>query len=304
MCIFSNLAEVEGTRIFVGANSGWQHFVIYQNKVANLAAPIKPSFPAGKSGLSNPWNSPSGKVVTPGNAMIFPVPAKHPITPDNLVSLDNCSSLLKDMWRFANPAVSMGITRGFDEVPKSISVYEIGLYTVVISNNANTEAVMQVIEKKVPADRLPSIDPQLIDWFAKMYNGWPLIIACFANTASEWSVPFGVFYDPIWPDLIFVPGADAHDGEPPKIGLPVDVNHVLMFGADKVSNGVPFSDVLKAGAASRLGMELTAKLPGMFTGVEATGRLPNGDWVIQLSDVMAGRVNETLVRAEPPGMSA
>lgn len=299
MCISMGPAEFSDTYIYAGIRGG-EHVLIYQNRPSNMNQAHVATRTSSVPGMVDLWSTPESP-VRPGNAMVWPVPSIGRLTKSNLFSLDRAPRLLTDMWARHNRTESATRGMSFGATPKGIDieVVDVGMYTVVVVNSANPDQVQEVLMSAVPVEKRPAVNTELLAWFAQSYPNWPLVIACFVAADAQLAVPFGVRYTPIRKDVLYLPGADAHDGNPPKIGERVATDHVLMFGAERINGGTQIEPVLRT-SGSKLGDEGLA-FPAMFTGVASKTALPNGDWVIPVEDVIAGRL-EGLKRSTPPKM--
>jgi hypothetical protein len=289
-------AEFSDTYIYAGVKGG-EHILIYQNRPSNMIEPATSNLMSVVPGLVDFWSTPESP-VRPGNAMVWPVPSISRLTKTNLFSLDRAPRLLTDMWaRLDGTEVMRGANFGAVAKGLDVEVVEVGMYTVVVVNSAQPDQVQEILATSVPTEKRPKINTALLSWFAQSYPNWPLVIACFVSSDAQMAVPFGVRYTPLRKDILYLPGADAHDGNPPHIGERVATDHVLMFGADRINAGKAIEPVLRT-SGSKLG-DASLSFPDMYTGVKSKAALPNGDWVIPVEDVIAGRL-DGLKRSTPP----
>lgn len=293
MCVSFGLADFGKTYIYAAATSNGRHTLIYQNQPQNLMRPpANVLLGQDDNGLVDIWSMPERPIV-PGNAMILPIPAAKPIRQADVFVMDSSSRLLYKMWEQTQP-----VTRG-DTPKKDPLIFSRGIYDIVVVNHADTTVgVLDVLEKQVSPEKRPVLNQSILDWFFKSYPGWPLIIACFSNVDQKAADPFGVTYLPKRYDILYMPGMDAHDGNPPVVGASVPVNHVLLFGVDGVSVGQSASEVLTVNGVG----SFKSVFADRYVGLKLEGNLSNGDWVIPTSALVDHNFSSRLYRTKPPVM--
>lgn len=267
MCITFRAAELSNTKLYAGeAQRGdtYVHVIAYQNKAATKGA----------------------------NAMILPLPAAVMPGPENVVDTRGFSHFLDDMHRATEirPKSRGRSAATFGEA----QVFDVGSYTVVLA--ASPLAVPAALAS-VPANKRPEVNDRVLGAFDTLYPGWPLAVCCWDGEFE--AEPLLWWYEPRMPDQLFAPALDAHDGEPPRTGARVQVDHLVAFGSTLHPTGnavhykddVYFRDVRPAPSwlapyesATRdeppppRPVASTGLLPPRVRGTRCTGRRPNGDF--------------------------
>lgn len=263
------------------------HLLGYQNTVVNTLSSSKPV----------------------GNAMFLPIPAKPgTMTEKNVLDTTSYPSCLEDMERAIQPVSRGGLSKGpisQGAIPTSAIVFEHDIYTVVLA--ANAEDIPAAL-KQVPEEKRPALNPAIFKAYSKWYPGWTFALCCF-NTKQEASAkPLLWWYEPMHPDKLFFPALDAHDGNPPKLGASVEVDHAL-FASSYTMNDTPttrrvwYSDdrhvARLAGTPEPAASPLRKLLPNFVIGQKFHQQMANGDFVFKTDDVRHGVFNPA--RELPPG---
>ena len=250
MCITLHASKMSGTKVYAGeANKDgvYVHVLAYQNVAASMH--------------SGP------------NAMILPIPAKGSLGPLNLIDTRKFKHFLSDIAE-ATKEPSLSRSRSFSKgAPASLDslaeVFDVGSYTVVLAERPGQ--VAEALER-VPANKRPTINNQVLASYNKNYPGWPLAVCCWSGeTQAE---PILLWYEPKVPTYLFAPALDAHDGEAPK-QVDVTVDHIVAFGSTLRATGntlIQYSDLL-------LPQDVAALLPFRAVGERIRRKsLPNGDF--------------------------
>lgn len=249
MCISLHPSKLTGTKLYAGEaerEGEYVHVLAYQNVAESLTH--KP------------------------NAMVLPIPAVE-LGPENAIDTREFKNFLKNIIA-STKADSM--SRGFSLSKRSVTraaVFDVGSYTVVLSNNAAD--IMPALQD-VPASKRPDLNETVITSIANLYPDWPVAVCCWSGNIQP--EPLLWWYKPRFPDRLFAPTLDAHDGRgPTEHAVPLD--HFVTFGSTKVdvspgevwygSNPPPI-DVLRL-------------LPKSAIGVEVRRQMPNGDFWYPLS---------------------
>jgi hypothetical protein len=271
MCVSAASARFSGTLGFAGTH-GDRHLLGYQNTFVNK----------GRG----------------GNAMLLHIPARSgTLRGADLLDTTACPHILKDMAMAVNPAPPR--SRGLDLLgPQShaVEIVEMGVYHIVLAHDATD---IPAALERVPADKRPTLRPELFTFYRDEFPGWPVLCCCFANRDAEEAQPILLQYTPRDPDRLFIPALDAHTGAPPKPGARVDVDHVVIFATDRR----PADDYSKPPASARAGSgdgfqpinyrdplspALAALLPqDAIGGTLRDLKMPNGDFVVQVADLLA-----------------
>lgn len=289
MCVTSAPAQLSRTILLATeANLGGEvvHVLGYQNTVQNLAVETSPNLT---------WSQIAGLDTPPvvGNAMILPFPAQAgSMTRENVVSTEGSPKFLEEMAKLLQPRtrgslLSFGATRGG---ANSVEIFDHGIYTVVLASQAG--AIADALEA-VPSKKRPKIGTDFFDAYDRLYAGWTIALCCFNNADAKRASPLLWWYKPMYPEVLFAPGLDAHDGRPPNVKEEVAVDHTVIFGSHLAQAGLdvywsrrPDSDVEKL-------------LPRRIVGKPVHGRLSNGDFVARVKDVREGSFDFN--RLPPPG---
>jgi hypothetical protein len=201
MCISTAPAELFGTKIgFVADYTTKLHHLFYANSVQNLS------------------NGP--------NAMILPIPGVI----QKIHDTTDFGNFMEDISHaFAPPMMRSGKLGA--SVAKGITIEEVGAYTVLRCPVINAFAIEAAL-KQVPENKRPAISSALITWYRDFYGAQThLAICCFDSKQMIKAQPIWIEYQPNDFAIGFYPGADSHDGTPPKIGKLIDRDQQLFFGA-------------------------------------------------------------------------
>lgn len=166
-----------------------------------------------------------------------------------------------------------------DDYDDAFEVFESGSYTIALVQKAT--ALRQAL-MLMPGKVRPDISTGLIFALAKLYPDWPMALCCFEGGMSE-PEPLFWWYEPRFPDRIFAPGLDAHDGGPPSVRGRVYRSHTLAFSALDSS----------ASPDQHLWGQLQKNVPAehrwMFNprvcGRKVNEETPNGDFVYPLAEI-------------------
>lgn len=201
MCVTSQKANLENTITGMLVNHNTKtHTLLYQNKATNLSG--------------GP------------NCMILPIMGT--VKPAGLTDTTPFNKFIDTIVDQTKPQVkSFSASRGGGS--KGIKVVEVGAYTVIIAKGASTTKIQEAL-KALPAEKRPTISNDLITWYKSFYGNPTLLLCCFSSNDTIKTQPIMVEYTPLKFDTFMIPGADSHDGGIPKMGEPVDRDHVIMFG--------------------------------------------------------------------------
>ena len=265
----------------LGPNRQPVHVLGYQNKVQ------------GRTGLSSllawlPWGG-------TGNAMILPFPAV-------LGSMSRANVVDTRGYRNVLQHVANAIPRPADEDEDdedrltlrqgrlAVDVFEAaGIYTVVLAQNPRDipSALGQVHRSKRPA-----MNPALFDAYARWYPGWAVALCCFNSRAARLAQPLLWWYEPLFPERLFLPGLDSHTGGVPDLDARVRADHVVAVTSYRMLGGHA------VGYRTPVAPELARYLCPFVIGERYKGLLLNGDFHCRLDDVAAGTF--AAKRTRPP----
>ncbi|MFF2845208.1 hypothetical protein ACFVT5_02590 [Streptomyces sp. NPDC058001] len=274
MCVSLDQAEFSGTTLYAGrlrhASYGLVHVLGYQNTAVNLA------------------DGP--------NAMLLPLPTAR-MSRDNFLSVGRSPDVLERMVaavrpRFRGPSGDIAWMSAEAEV----EVFEHDIYTVLLATDPN--AVPAALAR-VPEHRRPRLDPALFAFYAERYPGHAIAVCCFDNAEATRAKPLLMWYPPTDPDRLTLPALDCHTGGVPDLNSLVSVDHWVIVGTDEASEGwgkpVHYAPDMRHA--------LRAFLPDTVMGVHVNGSLPNGDFVIEHGDLLAGDLDR-MHRVPPSGDSS
>lgn len=269
MCITFEAAELSNTKLYAGeAQRGdrYVHVIAYQNKAATKGP----------------------------NAMILPLPAAVMPGPENVIDTRGLARFLEDIHRateiVAPPTKNASRSLGALE---EAQVFDVGSYTVVLA--ASPLAIPEALASVSP-DKRPPVNPGVLRAFEELYPGWPLAVCCWNGTFE--TEPLLWWYEPKMPDQLFAPALDAHDGQAPRTGANVRVDHHVAFGSTlrPVGKEVRYRDdvyipdgrsapswLAPYESASRevpppRPVASTGLLPPRVRGTRLKGKMPNGDF--------------------------
>jgi hypothetical protein len=126
---------------------------------------------------------------------------------------------------------------------------------------------------QVPESKRPSINTQMLEAFEHYYPGWPVAVCCWNGSVKP--EPLLWWYEPRYPEWLFAPALDAHDGNPPDIHATVHVDHYVAFGSAIQPQGQAVRYRDDAGPFRSL-------LPSSVRGTSLLGGMSNGDFWARL----------------------
>lgn len=259
--LYAAESELEGRRV---------HVMAYQNRAANLA--------------KGP------------NAMMLPIPAAKPLTPDNMLDTRPFKNILRDYvtaYEAAKPkpkAEGFGTDLLFSNVAKA-EVFERGSFTVVLAQDAR---LIPAALARVPEHRRPQPNRAIFSAYAKHYPGWHMALCCYDGVIE--AEPMVFWYEPLFPKRLFAPALDAHDGNPPDLNRWVHRDHYVFFAAKQANRGIPLD---RRRRSNPIPTEHQPLFVDHFAGTQLTGVYPNGDFWIDVKDLNSDSIGfESL---PPPG---
>lgn len=268
----ARFSNTRGLAAEVQIDNKLYHLLGYQNTAQNLS--VKAGQPTG-------------------NALLLPLPAKpRTMSRKSILDTSSAPNCLMDMERAVRPPVSRSPgSKSAGPPAASVQVFEHDIYTIVLASDPRA---IPAALAQVPADRRPQMAPAIFNAYAKWYPGWTFALCCFNVQQETDAKPMLWQYEPLNPERLFFPALDAHDGSPPDLRESVDVDHCLVASSHKmtVGNRVHYTD-------RQPSPQMKQVLPRTVVGRELHERMRNGDFVMQVSDVRAGRF--TAHRVLPPG---
>ncbi len=292
------------------------HVLGYQNRAQNNVA----GFNLMPKGI---WKK-LKNVFTPtrqttGNAMILPFPAvPRTMSKANVLDTEKCPHILKDIADAVQPPPpilqSLSIGRSLSQ-PAAVEIFEAaGIYTVVLAQDAR--AIPDALDQ-VPKDKRPKLNPELFEAYAKWYPDWTIALCCFNNNEAQEALPMLWWYEPMNPEILFLPALDCHTGSVPSLHSSVQVDHTLAAGSllreknndsptvcERCSTRKPgdFSFCINCGFSFQTGNyktvyysgneailnEIRSYLLTQVMGGVYHEMMPNGDFICQIDEVRKG----------------
>lgn len=252
-----------------------------------------PAVSAGDFG----WGIPP---APPGDAMLIAIPAKPgTMTADDLIPVGKFPNFMEDFRRaVAPPAMSDDYADfSLSMAPKAAAIvvkgFDSGTYDVVIAWSA--AAIADVIQQVDEAKR-PQINAALYGELDALYPSWTFVLFCFAGDAAEKAGCALMRYQPMRPDLLYLPGLDGHDG---RIDWdPVTLDHTIVVSSYLLHEDAPNARAVKfrdAGVKDSIPSLPRVVIGRSYSGIE----VPQGDFLFRLEDVRRGKFR--CLRSAPPG---
>lgn len=275
MCLSIQKAAFSGTRAVIHESchpQGGQkiHVLGYQNVAQNLA------------------HGP--------NAMVLHLPSATTMGEKNFVDTSGAPRYLRDIATSVLPVPvgsgeRGGSPRNYGAMAKA-AVFAYGkVYTVILADSPSqvTEALT-----RVPPNRRPDIGEEIAAFYEASYPGWTLAVCCFDNAEAKEAEPVTLWYETLFPELLVIPGIDAHDGRAPNLDEEVLVDHQVFFGHEAL--GRELCKVRYKEWPENIRAFLPAKVAGKrFSGT----KMRNGDFVLQTSGENARPGTEKIGRFRP-----
>jgi hypothetical protein len=215
MCITSAAADLKNT--IVGGwdiqhpTYGYRHVLAYQNAPVNLAAGA--------------------------NCMLLHIPTAKPLIPNQLVDTSKSPNLLYDLLKDLQPAAAeMSRSLSRDKNPNHI--VEMGVYHVALLNDLSSTAALETL-MQIPEHKRPIIPPPFFEFYAQTFPKYRLVLACFNNSDLKTASAILVHYKPLFPEKIFFPLLEGHDGNLPCIGTDIIAHQILILGGHKMTTLTP-----------------------------------------------------------------
>jgi len=208
MCIVSAEAKLSKTRILSMALDNGRHILSYSNKVQNL----------------------SGQ----RNSMILAIPGE--VKEEWFYDTTEYNKFMEDIEDRAHLSFesSKGINyRGaLGMKSKGFSRFGVGMYDIITTKDLND------------VTREIDITMELLDFFHNHYKGWTFVVCMFSGEKEMDAQPIMFEYEPMYPQWLYFPTMDSHDGQAPDFIHPVDMDHSLMYEypglADRVVHNMKF----------------------------------------------------------------
>ncbi|WP_225850664.1 hypothetical protein [Streptomyces sp. HPF1205] len=260
MCISTGEAVFSGTIVYCGRQHhrvhGLIHVLGYQNTAVNLA------------------DGP--------NAMLLHLPTRQ-VTPGHFLSAGRTGDVLHRMVAAARSAAAVDDIAFMSAEPQAVQVFDHDVYTVLL---ANDPTAVHAALRQVPPHRRPTLEPELLRFYADHFPGHTIAVCCFDNADARRAKPLLLWYAPLDPDQLTVPALDSHTGMAPDLNSALPVDHWVLFSTDQAPAdwGMPvdYPDDMR----HRLRAFLPTAVVGRHYGHGKV--LPNGDFTISHRDLLAG----------------
>lgn len=248
-------------------------------------------------GYQNTVEAPRGP-----NAMLLPFPAKGKVGPENLVNGESFKGVLEAYERAVQ---RQDRPRGTFETKSagaaaagtvSYQVFESGSYTIAL---ADKPSLLGKALREVPEARRPNMPFRFVSELNQLYPDWPIALCCFegGDMAPE---PLFWWFEPRYPNVLFAPAIDAHDGNPPNPTALVDRDHTIAFGCSE--SNLRHDEILTRDIATLVPREHQWLFTDRVVGKQYVGQTRNGDFVTSLEELRGQRHTARVgIRiAEPP----
>lgn len=246
MCVSIHASEMRATKIYAGEairDGKYVHVLSYQNEAVSLS--------------SGP------------NAMILPIPAVGELGPKNAIDTRQFPKFIGDIAETTKlPTLGFG-GKSLRSEAQAAQVFDVGNYTVALGSS-----IWNALEAclSIPQDKRPTgINPEIVSNLAKLYKDWSFAICCWKGDIKP--EPLLWWFEPKYPHVLFAPGLDAHDGNPPLAGSPVPVDTIITFGSTLKPTG--FAPIRYSG---KIPTEVASLLPTYAVGQKINSLLLNGDY--------------------------
>lgn len=200
MCVTTEPSSMSNTILYgaqVNLNGVLNHVLGYQNKAET--------------------NSP--------NAMLLPIPSAKPLGPKNVHDMTKCPALLDTYAAYLKPQTrALSLTKGVDFSNAPVQIFDSGSYTVVLATDP--AKIVDALDS-VPANKRPRPNKDIFDAYAGWYPGWHVALCCYADSIK--AEPLVWSYEPLNPDVLFLPGLDAHDGKVPNLSDDIVRDHSVIY---------------------------------------------------------------------------
>jgi hypothetical protein len=213
------------------------------------------------------------------NAMVLPIPSAGELDESNFLDTTHAPHILKDMVEATTlRGRTFGGGRGTSKGAPRMRVFDHGIYSIALGRDVTKDALDEAMTR-VPANRRPDLNWDVLSVYPELYPGWWLAFCCFDNRQAAQGTPLLYHYRPLDEFTLFLPALDAHDGQRPRTGRRVEVDHDILVGVD-------------GGATVRYQDSLGALAPYLPTQVVranvSDGVLPNGDFLVSTRDIETG----------------
>jgi len=169
-----------------------------------------------------------------GNCLIIPIMGSWESirllntadTPNLLQDIDHALEIpLPELARGAPAPAAFAL--GWGEPAGRIAFMRFDVYDIVIAERASDigSVIGQIDEEKRPA-----VNNDVFRALEDLYR-CPVAVCCFRASERAESKPLGFVFEPTFPEKLIVYTLDGHDGLPPDLGAPVQLDHTIFVGS-------------------------------------------------------------------------
>lgn len=273
------------------------HVLGYQNQAQNNVKSYSVSPLKFWNRLKNSFSTTE---KTKGNAMILPFPAVPcTMSKENVLDTEDCPKILKDIAKAVKPPPPRSLNPqeiNWGMQSRAVQIFEAaGIYTVVLAQDAR--AIPDALDQ-VPPEKRPKLNPRLFDAYAKWYPNWTIALCCFNNDDLQEALPMLWWYEPMFPERLFLPALDCHTGRIPSLYSKVRVDHTIAVSSSFRENNNQGSYRPVYYSHNDLSNDLQSYILSQVMGEELKQKMRNGDFICQIDEVRKGVWNP--VRTLPP----
>ncbi len=226
------------------------------------------------------------------NAMLLPFPAKGKVGRENLVNGEKFKGILKryetsvERYRPRSRSFTKGLDsdRLLGSAVSSFEVFESGSYTIVLAERS--DGLIPALAE-VPVEKRPALTKEFAQALGKLYPDWPIALCCFNGSMDE-PEPLFWWFKPRFPEVLFAPAIDAHDGHPPNLEEQVHRDHTIAFAS--YASGRPLDKSLQRDIERTVPSEHQWLFSARVCGRKFEGSSRNGDFVHDVSEIRDPKV--------------
>jgi len=269
MCCTFEPATLSNTIIYaaeVMRSDGLAHVIGYQNSVSSRRGP---------------------------NAMLLPFPAEGRVGRENLVNGAAFKNILRsyekavDRLRPRRRSLMKGMFLGDEALLGAVAsheVFESGSYTIALAQRA--DGLLAALPE-IPVEKRPALTKPFVDALSKLYPDWPIALCCFNGSMAE-AEPLFWWFRPRFPEVLFAPAIDAHDGRPPSLEHQVHRDHTVAYAS--YASGRQIDATLQGEIERQVPFEHRWLFDPRVCGRKFEGSSRNGDFVHDLDAVRDPKV--------------
>ncbi len=217
------------------------------------------------------------------NCMLLHIPSWATMGPENFVDTTGHPRLFERLIEATRPPLRGIPSRSGME---QAAVFDSGMYTVVLADRA---ALVPAALQRVPRARRPVIPDDILAFYEQTFPGWHLALCCWDGLQPMASQPLLFWFEPLRPEVLFIPGLDAHDGGPPQLGQTVLTDHTLFFGAKEyLFSTTHVGRPVRHDFLRRLPEEIRRLMPTRGQDWDFAEACFNGDFEMRVDELLRG----------------